>query len=231
VSVLAWDTATPDTVVAFGGAELRHVPAAGERPGHGRELLALVHRVLEDAGARWEDVERIAVGTGPGSFTGLRIGLATARALAQARVLPLVGVSSLRALAAGARAEAESESESEIVLAAIDARRGEVFAAAWHGTDDPVLEPAALVPEALAATLAGLPGPVLAIGDGALRYRAVFEAAGAVVPADASSLHRVSAREIARIGDGARPGALLDVLPEYIRSPDAVPLSARREPA
>ena len=122
---------------------------------------------------------RIAVGVGPGSFTGLRLGIATARGLAQARDLPLVGVSSLAALAAGA--------ERTAALAVIDARRGEVFAAAAAGgcSGRPRWDP-----EALAARIQ--PG-WLTIGDGAVRFREPLERAGAVIPADDSPLHRVSA--------------------------------------
>lgn len=233
MTVLAWDTATPDTVVAFGPAERRHRPGAGERPGHGRELLPLVRAVLDDAGAGWADVERIAVGTGPGSFTGLRIGLATARALAQARGLPLVGVSSLAALAAGAEAGEAGADPPELVLAAIDARRGELFAAAWGRGAEPVLPVAAWPPAELAAALSALCGraSLLAVGDGAIRYRAELAAAGAAIPEDASLLHLMSARAVARLGAPLDPGPLDRVLPEYIRSPDAVPLSARRESA
>src|SRR5262245_62002674 len=95
--ILGMDTATPSTAVAvLPGRERRHDPAPGKRPGHAAHLLALVSELVGD----WSEVERIAVGVGPGGFTGLRIGIATARALAQARDLPLVGVSSLAALAA-----------------------------------------------------------------------------------------------------------------------------------
>ena len=97
-------------------------------------LLTLVAEVVPD----WDAVTRIAVGVGPGGFTGLRIGIATARALSQARDLPLVGVSSLAALAAPVDGP---------VVAVIDARRGEVFAAGWVGSES--FEPVALAPDAL----------------------------------------------------------------------------------
>jgi tRNA threonylcarbamoyladenosine biosynthesis protein TsaB len=105
--ILGLDTATPSTAVAAwapGGpaVELRDDPAPGRRPAHAGRLLVLLEEALERAGAGWDDVERLAVGVGPGGFTGLRLGIATARALAQARGLPLAGVSSLEALAAGA---------------------------------------------------------------------------------------------------------------------------------
>src|SRR5262245_66308132 len=113
------DTATPATAVAVWSPEgpaieRRDDPAPGERPGHASRLLSLVDEVVGD----WNAIARIAIGVGPGGFTGLRIGIATARALAQARDLPLVGVSSLAALAAP---------HDRPVVAVIDARRGEVF--------------------------------------------------------------------------------------------------------
>jgi len=106
--ILGLDTATADTAVALwapGGPEVerRDEPPLGARPAHAGKLLLLVEEALDAAGASWDDIERIAVGVGPGSFTGLRIGIATARGLAQARNLPLIGVSSLAALAKGVR--------------------------------------------------------------------------------------------------------------------------------
>ena len=165
------------------------------------------------------DVERLAIGTGPGSFTGLRIGLATARALAQALDLELAPVGSLDVLAAAARAAAGPERP---VLAAIDARRGEVFAAPF---DDgrPLRDPAALGPEALAELAAGLRASPLAVGDGALRFRAQLRAAGAAVPEDASPLHRLDGRHLCRVAVAAATADRDAVLPRYVRPPDATP--------
>lgn len=224
MTLLAWDTATFATAVSFAGIDARHDPAPGERPGHTRELLPLVVRVLAEAGAGWEDVTGIAVGVGPGSFTGLRIGIASANALAAARGLPVTGVSSLRALAARAG------SPPGTVLAALDARRHEVFLAAWR-EGERLVASVALVPADLGARLTVLPGPLLAVGDGAVRYRVAFEDAGATVPEDADPLHLVRGSDVARLAAEEPAASGRTVLPEYIRSPDAVPVSARREPA
>jgi tRNA threonylcarbamoyladenosine biosynthesis protein TsaB len=231
--ILGLDTATQATAVAVwapGGpaVERRDDPAPGQRPGHASRLLALVDELVPD----WDAIARIAVGIGPGGFTGLRIGIATARALAQSRGLPLVGVSSLEALAAGAAqggsdaAQGGSDPLSAVsrtkggltplrVVAVIDARRGEVFAASPG-----VFEPVALAPEALAARIE--PGS-LAVGDGAIRFRPELERAGADVPADDSPLHRVSALEVCRLGAAGEPADRDALLPDYRREPDAKP--------
>jgi tRNA threonylcarbamoyladenosine biosynthesis protein TsaB len=203
--ILGIDTATPSTAVAVWSpghaVERRDDPPPGGRPAHASRLLALVEEIVD-----WEAVERIAVGIGPGGFTGLRIGIATARALAQARDLPLVGVSSLAALAAP---------HEGAVVAVIDARRGEVFAASPGR-----FEPVALSPEALAMRIE--PG-VVAVGDGAVRFRGELERAGATVPADDSPLHRVSAVHVARLGAEREPAGRDALLPDYRREPDAKP--------
>jgi tRNA threonylcarbamoyladenosine biosynthesis protein TsaB len=209
--IVGLDTATPATSVAVLGPgvalELRD---DSERPRHAERLLPLLEEAVERAGG-WQAVERVCVGVGPGGFTGLRLGIATARALAQARALPLVGVSSLEALARGVEGDGP-------VAGVIDARRGEVFAAVYeHG--EPRLGPLALAPAALAARLAG----ALAVGDGAVRFRAELERAGAHVPADGSPAHRVSALMVCRLGRAREPTDRDALLPDYRREPDALP--------
>ena len=203
--ILGIDTATPSTAVAFWSpdqaVERRDDPPPGGRPAHASRLLALVEEVVD-----WDAAERVAVGVGPGGFTGLRIGIATARALAQARDLPLVGVSSLAALAAPVDGP---------VVAVIDARRGEVFAASPGA-----FEPVALAPADLGARIE--PGTI-AVGDGAVRFREELERAGAVVPADGSPLHRVSAIEVCMLGATGEPAGRDSLLPDYRREPDAKP--------
>lgn len=228
-AILGIDTSTAATAAAVWSpegacAEARDDPAPGARPAHAVRLLALVEAALADAGVGWEALERIAVGVGPGGFTGLRHGIATARALAQARDLPLVGVSSLAALATAAQAEPAGElcEASGPVLAVIDARRGEVFAAAWAGPQ-PLLGPLAIAPDALTGRLRGPLAAPLAVGDGAVRFRDQLEQAGATVPPDGSPAHRVSALQVCRLGAAGEPVARDALVPDYRREPDAVP--------
>src|SRR6185295_15261498 len=108
------------------GFEVRPEPARlAEPPAHASELMPAVHEALERAALGFGDLDAIAVGVGPGGFTGLRIGIVTARALASSAGLELHPVSSLAALAAGAG--------ERRVLALIDAKRGELFAALYEG--------------------------------------------------------------------------------------------------
>jgi tRNA threonylcarbamoyladenosine biosynthesis protein TsaB len=219
VIVLGFDTATPATAVALLGDEIaserRHDPAPGERPGHGPLLLGLAHELLEEQGLAFVDVDRIAVGLGPGGFTGLRIGVATARALAQAARAEIVGVSTLEALASAARPE-----PGQSVLAVVDARRGEVFVAGWR-EGERVVGPLAIAPADI-GTVAG--EGWLAVGDGALRFRGDLESAGCTVPGDGSVSHGVSALAVCRLARRAPAGMERDrVVPDYLRKPDAVP--------
>lgn len=234
MKVLAWDTATAATSVALldtdSGAvlERRRVPPPGVRPGHAAELLPLAHELLAEAGLGWSEVDRLGVGTGPGSFTGLRIGLATARALALASSVPLVGVSTLRALAAAVGDEPEYT--PELVLAVLDARRREVYAAGWREGAEEVLPPGARTPASLAEQVRALPGRPLAVGDGAVAFRSQLEEAGTIIPDDASPLHLVSAAALARLAAAGTPPPGGDVLPDYVRAPDAKPLPGRSGP-
>jgi tRNA threonylcarbamoyladenosine biosynthesis protein TsaB len=245
--ILALDTATAATAVALALPDgslrtRRHDPEPGARPGHAAQLLALAVALLDEGGIGFADLDRIAVGVGPGTFTGLRIGVATARGLAQAHDLALVPISTLRALAATADRETAvavghpATPPPPVTLAVLDARRGEAFAAAWsreaaaEPASAPLLEPAALTPEALGAAVAALPSQPLAIGDGALRFRDQLEAAGAQVPGDDSPLHRVDAAAHCRLAAAMEPTARDAVLPAYLRLPDAE-LALRRKRA
>lgn len=234
--ILGLDTATRATTVALDceGAqllELRDDPPAGERPGHATRLLPLISRLMDDAGLDWQEIDRIAVGLGPGTFTGLRIGLATARALGQATGIPLVGVSTLQALAWNV--ELSPAGDSDAVLALLDARRGELYAGAWdprRGDGDALLGPAALTPRALQEALPEIGSRLLAIGEGAVAFRDVLESAGVDVPSDGSELHRVRASSHCRLARHL-PVTPLDALaPDYQRLPDAQPRPPGRQP-
>jgi tRNA threonylcarbamoyladenosine biosynthesis protein TsaB len=195
----------------------RHAPEPGDRGGHAAQLLPLCNSLLQGAGLRFADLDRIAVGLGPGTFTGLRIAIATARGLAHAGGAELTGVATLEVLAAGAGVSA--------VLALLDARRGEGFAATYlDGV--PTAPVAALAPEALeigareAATRR--PG-TLAVGDGAIAFRAVLERAGCTVPPDDAEAHRVDAAVLCALARDRSSGPPDAVLPSYVRAPDAQP--------
>ena len=229
--ILAFDTATPATTVALSGVDnviftARHDPLPGERPGHATQLLPLVARVLERAGVSWAEVDRIAVGIGPGTFTGLRIGIATARAVARARGIPLVGVSTLQSLAMARPGPDAAPAALDTVLAVLDARRGEVFAASWRmdeagDFDSALLLPRALAPEALANLVEPLGPSTLAVGDGAIAFREVLERSGSFIPEDDSPLHKVTATNHCRLADHLEGGVPDEVRPDYLRAPDA----------
>jgi tRNA threonylcarbamoyladenosine biosynthesis protein TsaB len=224
--VLGFDTATSATAVGLrlaDGTTLqgRDDPPAGERPGHTARLLPLASELLAQAGLRWGELERIAVGVGPGTFTGLRIGVATARGLAQSLGVELVGVGSLRALAQAALSGHGAQPQRSI-LGLIDARRGETFAAAYDETGE-LTPPRALAPQELAEIPVALGGERdwWAIGDGALRFREHLEAIAVMVPEDASPLHRVDAGVLCELAASAPAGDPGAVLPDYRRRPDA----------
>ncbi len=217
--LLALDTATRATVAAFCDgermAEARDDPPPGARPGHAEHLLALAAQALGVAGADWAQLEAIVVGRGPGTFTGLRIGIATARGLASSLGVPLVGVSTLESLAQPALDAGEGP-----VASVIDARRREVFAAVWTADGACLDGPQVVRPDALAERLAALPG-ARAVGDGAVEWRQVLEPSGAIVPPDGSELHRVSAVAHCRLARDAPAARPQDIRPEYLRVPDA----------
>jgi tRNA threonylcarbamoyladenosine biosynthesis protein TsaB len=190
--ILAFDTATDVATSAL----VSDGEVLGERASRAVTLLEDLDALLRQAGAHTGDVEALAVGTGPGSFTGVRVGLATARGLALALDVPAAGVSTLDALAAGAPG----------ALPVIDARRAEVFV-----LQD---EPRVLAPGELELT----PGTIC-VGSGAVRYRQVLEAAGAEIPPDRDERHLPRARFHAQLAKEFGPAELVE--PLYLRVPDA----------
>jgi tRNA threonylcarbamoyladenosine biosynthesis protein TsaB len=220
MNLLGFDTSTAATSAcvlrADGEAfELAPDPAALQGPpGHARELMPAVAGAMERSGLTWADVDAIAVGVGPGTFTGLRIGVASARALAHARGISLRPVSSLAALAAGIGAP--------LALPLIDARRGELFAALYEDGSER-WAPFAAPPDRVAERVREAGLQPLAAGDGSVRFRGGLEAAGIRVEPDGSRAHVIRALHICRLGAGAPPTAPEAVLPDYLRLPDAKP--------
>jgi tRNA threonylcarbamoyladenosine biosynthesis protein TsaB len=190
--ILAFDTATEVATSAL----VADGEVLGERVSRAVTLLEDVDALVRQAGARTRDIEALAVGIGPGSFTGVRVGLATARGLALALDIPVAGVSTLSALEAGAPG----------ALPVIDARRREVFVLQE--------EPRVLAPEELKI----VPGTVC-VGSGAVRYRSLLEAEGAEVPRDQDERHLPRARFHAQLAKGFGSADLVE--PLYLRVPDA----------
>jgi tRNA threonylcarbamoyladenosine biosynthesis protein TsaB len=237
--LLAIETATDLVGVAVlgpdgGVVERSHV---GGRL-HAELLAPAIEEACALSGCVMGDVDALAVDVGPGLFTGLRVGVATAKALGQALGLGVLGVTSLDILAAGARELAGAPRASRVV-AVVDARRHEVFAAAYSFGEDGAAGPVdpadvredrseALSPEELVAWLDVLAsdGPVLVVGDGAVRYLELLAPrtgldcglAGEVSAPSPSSLARLAAR---RLAAGSAPTAPGDLVPDYRRHADA----------
>jgi tRNA threonylcarbamoyladenosine biosynthesis protein TsaB len=187
--ILAFDTATDVATSAL----VSDGEVLGERTSRAVTLLEDVDALLRQSGMHTRTVEALAVGIGPGSFTGVRIGLATARGLALALGVPVAGVSTLAALAAGAPG----------ALPVIDARRREVF------VPGRVLAPADVEVE---------PGQVC-VGSGAVRYREALEGKGAEIPPDSDERHLPRARFHAQLAHDFGPAEQVE--PLYLRLPDA----------
>lgn len=214
-AVLGFDTATDDTAVcAARGDEVLYESLLGlsEKGGplHATALLEEAERAVAAAGG-WEAVGSIAVGLGPGSFTGLRVGIATARGLGLGRGLPVSGVCTLDALG---RALGKG-------LAVLDARRDEVFAALYAAGGERLWGPLVCAPEELAARVGELPEPPPAAGSGAVRFRHELASRGVEVPDDADPVHRIAARHLCALAAGAGGEGAGAVAPIYLRPPDA----------
>ena len=220
MTILGFDTSTAGSAAAIllsDGETIENAPSPerlAERPAHATELLPAISDVMERADVTFGDLDAIAVGVGPGTFTGLRIGVATARALAKANDLPVCGVSSLAALAAGMTGASR--------LPLIDAKRGEVYAALFEAGEER-WPPAVLEIDELLERLRDAAINPLAAGDGSLRFRDELETAGVAVAPAESPLHVVSAGHLCRRALGAPDVAPEQVVPDYLREPDAVP--------
>jgi tRNA threonylcarbamoyladenosine biosynthesis protein TsaB len=232
MTIVGFDTSLPVTaacVLRADGRSFATPPPSPERllgrPDHSAELLPALAALLDEAGIGWEDVRALAVGVGPGTFTGLRIGVSTARALAQALDIGLRPVSSLAALAAGLAGESSADRP---LLPLIDARRRQVFAALyepWTAPEgdrpEPLWGPLALGREELLERVSALEPAPLAAGDWTLESRSDLEAAGVIVPPADSGLHAVNALHVCRLAQAIDPVPAGRVKPTYVRLPDA----------
>jgi tRNA threonylcarbamoyladenosine biosynthesis protein TsaB len=220
MNVLGMDTSTAATSVCVlcDDGEAFAVDPSLERlfepPGHSRELMPAAAQALERAGLDWDDLDAVAVGVGPGTFTGLRIGVATARALAHGSRATLHPVSSLAALAAGV--------DAPQALPLIDAKRGELFGALYE-QEEQLVGPFVARPDEVPRRTGERARTALAAGDGAVRFRSVLEASGVHVAPDDSELHVVRALHVCRLAANVPAAPTEAVFPNYLRDPDAVP--------
>lgn len=185
------------------------------RPLHATGLLAEVEAAASAAGG-WDGVGLIAVGLGPGSFTGVRIAIATAQGLAASLGIEARGVCTLDALAAGI-GEAGAAGER---LAVLDGFRGEVFAALYSVSGERIWEPAVYAPAPLAERVGDLPASPSVAGSGAVRFRQELAMDGVRIADDADPVHRVAARHVCAIAAAAQ-GEAGPLAPIYLRPPDA----------
>lgn len=202
--VLALDTATPTLVAGVarwtpGATEVLAERAVPSSTSHAELLTPAIRAALDDAGVSFADLGAVVTGLGPGPFTGLRVGIVTAAALADARGLPVVGVCSLDAIGSGAR------------TVVTDARRKEVYWAGYAAAGARVEGPAVVRPEEL-----GRPGPL--VGDPAFAERLGAPVERAEVTT--AGLLRAAAPQL------AEPASAAPLVPLYLRRPDAVPPAA-----
>ena len=223
--ILALDTAGDNCAVALARAGdglsvlARRVEAIGR--GHAERLMPMIGEVLAEADLTYADLERIAVTTGPGSFTGTRIGVAGARGLALALAIPAVGVSVLDALIEATGGKADS-----LIVAALDAKRGEIYAKAVRpgskpGSATPSFEAQVTTAAALAQAIAAANGgPVILTGSAAVEVARMLGETGiqATIAGDAAS---ADVSTVAALG--ARGESDLPPVPLYLRPPDAKP--------
>ena len=222
--VLAVESATELAGVALAdesGVLASATVARGRR--HAESIAPAVEFVCRRAGVPLADVGAVAVDVGPGLFTGLRVGVGTAKALSFALGIPLVGIGSLEALA---HAAAAAVPDGALVVPVVDARRAEVFTARFRasgGAATRVGEDERRTPDALAAELAGLGEPFVLAGNGARRYAATLGAVpGATVAGeslDHPGPHAVAVLGVARAAAGATSDPV-EVLPRYLRDAD-----------
>jgi tRNA threonylcarbamoyladenosine biosynthesis protein TsaB len=222
VIILGVETATSQVGCAIGGVEgvLASFHANRGRR-HAETLTPAIEFVCDKARVEMREISAVAVDIGPGLFTGLRVGIATAKAVAQALRVQMIGLSSLDLLAFPVRYS------NRVIVPVIDARRGEVFTAFYRqvpGGVQRLSSPAVMTPQDLASELLARPEDHLLVGDGALRYADVFSANGQVEVGSAGEAYP-SASALVEL---AHPRAIRE---EFVQPWELEPLYLRRSDA
>lgn len=241
MKVLGLDTSTAllSAAVLDGGAlaaerTRESVQPRDRRPGrsnHAEGLLPLIEEVLAGAGTAFSSLALLGVAVGPGSFTGLRIGISTAKGLVYGSDVPVVGVSTLEASAY----RVPAQEDAVFVCPMIDARKDEVYAALFRRTSasfECLIEDSLAAPEAMVRRVQSVAaGPCLYLGSGARAYADVIARCGADRARVSDGTEHVSvAAAVARLAEAtyaaAPETAAASLAPRYIRPPDAVPSAA-----
>ena len=233
--ILAVDTATKSCSVAVTENEtvIGEITKVSEQT-HSKHLLEMVHTVIREAGLTLSDLDGFAVTRGPGSFTGLRIGISSIKGLALAVKKPVVGISTLLALAQQARAfaqqvhhhEQQISSTAHLVCPLIDARKGEVYVSLYRRDADaltPEHEERVLAPH---EALQNIDSSCFFVGSGAVLYRDIItDMLGDLASFAPDDCHIIQASTVARLGleqfESGDDGEVADLVPYYIRKSDA----------
>ena len=229
MNILALDTTLGacSAAVARGGGGAPEVFSAYELRDreHAESIVPMITRVMDEAGLSYDALDAIAVTTGPGTFTGVRVGVATARGLALATGLPLIGVTSLEVMAHLALEQLESVPDTLGIV--VDARRGEVYVALFDKAGEVILGPVALTPEQAVDALPGKGHVALACGGGELVAQAALTK-GLTIETHLPDLQPHAAK-LASMAL-TRPPAEGPLHPLYLRPPDAKPQTGKALP-
>jgi len=222
VIVIGIDTSTSQTSVAVGTENEILAKASVAGPARQESVTPLLQELLTRSDLTMSQIGGVAVGVGPGLFTGLRVGVETAKTLAQVSGVPIVAVTSLDALAHPMR------HSPRLIAAVIDARRGEVFSAIYRAVPGGVVRERDYTvhpPDRLMAELQAMPGEVLAVGNGAMLYRHVLEEIGSRIEFASSIAAHPEASAMVELAVPRflreEHDRLFDVVPLYLRKSDA----------
>jgi tRNA threonylcarbamoyladenosine biosynthesis protein TsaB len=230
MNVLAFDTCLGAVSVAVrwqdaaGQWQMRHAfePRQG---GHAERLMPMIEQVMAGAGLAFSDLHRLAVTVGPGSFTGVRVGVAAARGLALASGLPAVAATSLAVMAHGADRQLGASRDGRLLVVAVGAHRGKLFAQLFASTPDTAGQPMLLPPEEVAALVGR--EPAIVVGSAAPALASAIAAVGGEAQAHLVDL-QPDARSLAQMAEGLTPAGPLR--PLYLRPPDVRPQADKSLP-
>ena len=220
MNLLALSTSTPrGSVALLQDGDVITATSYVDLQGHAERIFEAIERVLSDAGVSRSSIDALACDVGPGSFTGVRVGVATTKGIALALGKPLVGVVSLQAMAAAAFAEGAAGPD-DVVVAAIDAKKGEAFLAAYDASLDLLVAPSHRPATAEAFAALPLAKPPVIVGEIAAQLAIVRRSPAIDLP-DARWIARLAWPRVGR--DAATDAA--DLEPLYVRPPDTKPLA------